>query len=241
MIKYDINLFVKPADYNKQFIELRQINVYPTSSSTTAVQIYSVTASTTDWTSNYYGITAFPYFVIVLPEVYDNVLQGFTQLNLNVLSASIYNVVLDDKYLLNKERDKYINIARLFTASTSVSSSLTSNAVGKIDTNFIDYEKGLIIISASGVTANAINYSSAVRISDNQFICVAKSNEFNKTTNPSAMMPSGTAYVPSFNNTYVTGIGIYDDNENLLIVAKLYRPLKKSKKIDTIFKIQVDM
>lgn len=260
MTKYDINLFVKPVDYNKQFIELRQINVYPTSSSTTAVQIYSVTASTTDWTSNYYGITAFPYFVIVLPEVYDNVLQGFTQLNLNILSVSgsfvydfaeygidlytsggILNAILDDKYLLNKERDKYINIARLFPASTSVTSSLTSNAVGKIDSNFIDYEKGLVIINANGLTANAINYSSAVRISDNQFICVAKSNEFNRTTNPSAMMPSGTAYVPSFNNTYVTGIGIYDDNENLLIVAKLYRPLKKSKKIDTIFKIQVDM
>jgi len=260
MTKYDINLFVKPVDYNKQFIELRQINAYPTSSSVTSVHIYSVTASTTDWTSSYYGITAFPYFVIVLPEVYDNVLQGFTQLNLNILSVSgafLYDfaeygiatysgsgnlsLILDDKYLLNKERDKYINVARLFEASTSITSSLTSNTVGKINSNFIDYEKGIIIISAIGLTANSINYSSAVRISDNQFICVAKSNEFNRTTNPSAMMPSGTAYVPEFNNTYVTGIGIYDDNENLLIVAKLHRPLKKSKKIDTIFKIQVDI
>lgn len=241
MIEYDINLFVKDANYNKQFIELRQINVYPTSSSITAIQIYSVTALTTDWTSNYYGITAFPYFVIVLPEVYDNVLQGFTQLNLSVLSASISSIVLDDKYLMNKERDKYINIARLFETSTSVTSSLTSNTSGKINPNFIDYEKGLVIISASGLTANAINYSSAVRILDNQFVCVAKSNEFNRTTNPSAMLPSGTAYIPEFNNTYITGIGIYDDEGNLLIVAKLYRPLRKSKKIDTIIKIQVDM
>lgn len=239
---FNLNTYAKNLFYNKSLLELRQINVLSTTASMTSVEIYSVIADNIDWTTQYYGITAFPYSVIVLPEVYDNIIQGFTQLSLSTVSAStIYLSNFDDTYMLNKFRNKYIRIARLFETSTSVTSSITSFPEESASSNFIDYQTGIIIIRTEGVTAQIVNYSSGVQVTDNQFICIAKSNEFNRTINPSAYGLTGNTFINDYDVPFVTGIGIYDDDANLLAVAKLSQPIKKSNKIDIVFKIQIDM
>ena len=40
--------------------------------------------------------------------------------------------------------------------------------------------------------------------------------------------------------TFVTTIGLYDDNENLLAVAKLSRPVEKNDEKDLTFRIRID-
>ena len=40
--------------------------------------------------------------------------------------------------------------------------------------------------------------------------------------------------------TFVTSIGMYDANDNLLAVAKLSRPVEKSPEIDLTFRVRLD-
>jgi len=42
-------------------------------------------------------------------------------------------------------------------------------------------------------------------------------------------------------HTYVTSIGLYNDNDELLAVSKLAKPIKKSKKYDMAFTIRFDL
>ncbi len=42
-------------------------------------------------------------------------------------------------------------------------------------------------------------------------------------------------------HTYVTTIGLYNDNDDLLAVSKLAKPIKKSKKYDMAFTIRFDL
>lgn len=231
------------ALYNKNFIELRQINIFSLSATITSVETYTVTAEHADWTAQYYGITGFPYTVMVLPEVYDNIIQGFTRLYFAYpIGMAIGIATIDDKYMLNQFRNKTTRFAQLFISSTSITSSLTSFPEDITTTvSFIDYQNGIIIIKKDSASAQELTYSSAVQITDNQFICIAKANEFNRTTNPSAYGLTGNTPISDYEVPYVTGIGIYDDNANLLAVAKLSSPIKKSNKIDIVFKIQIDM
>lgn len=272
--KYKLEPYLKPIQYNREIIEFRQINNNSISSSLTSFSVYSVTGQHTDWTSHYYGITSYPYSVLILNEVYDNIIQGFNQFRLDVVSgSSTATVVFDDKYMMNQFRDKTVRIARLYESSTSITSTTTA-IQDSINSNFIDYLNGVVIIRSDEIKLIALNYSSAVQVIDNQFICVAKANEFNRTNNFSALTPSTTRiveyfnydessydeayydalvtyiqndgitlnqYRESFNIPYITGIGIYDDDANLLAVAKLSQPIKKSKKINIVFRIQIDM
>ena len=42
------------------------------------------------------------------------------------------------------------------------------------------------------------------------------------------------------NTTYISKIGIYDENKNLIAIAKLANPVKNTDKKDYTFKLQLD-
>jgi hypothetical protein len=70
-------------------------------------------------------------------------------------------------------------------------------------------------------------------------------NEFNFTLNPSAISSStdGTVYnfiTASYFNPYVTTVGLYDENQNLLAIGKLSQPLPTSPTTDTTILINID-
>ena len=49
-------------------------------------------------------------------------------------------------------------------------------------------------------------------------------------------------YTASFQReTYISEIGIYDDNKNLIAIAKLATPIKKTEEKDYTFKLKVDI
>ena len=41
--------------------------------------------------------------------------------------------------------------------------------------------------------------------------------------------------------TYITKVGIFDENRNLIAIAKLAKPIKKTEERDFTFKIKVDI
>jgi hypothetical protein len=77
------------------------------------------------------------------------------------------------------------------------------------------------------------------------FVFVRPQNaEFNYTTNPSFISGStGDVLYPSFINnpqTYITTVGLYNDANELLAVAKLSRPLVKDFTKEALIRVKLD-
>ena len=82
---------------------------------------------------------------------------------------------------------------------------------------------------------------------ENEIVCKLEKNKFNFTQNPSALTKyNGKTNLKSFvtDSTftpYITSIGLYNDNNDLVAIAKFATPLKKRKDIDINVIIRFDM
>jgi len=80
-------------------------------------------------------------------------------------------------------------------------------------------------------------------ISSRYFFTRIKNSEFNYTTNPSIIDASGNLlFTTLINNpqTYITTVGMYNDNNELLAVAKLSKPLTKDFTKEALIRIKLD-
>jgi hypothetical protein len=82
-------------------------------------------------------------------------------------------------------------------------------------------------------------------IYENEIRCVIKESEFNLSYNPSLTSDeSGSLYgfaTSSSFNPYVTTLGLYNDNNELLAVAKFGKPLLISPDTDMTFVVKYDL
>ncbi len=131
----------------------------------------------------------------------------------------------------------------------------------------IFYYQGLAIITSGSsadilnfVTSSAVtcSFSSSLTIYETQYKCTIRSNEFNATLNPSAEVSgsilsySGSYFyqpnggIPTDNVTgsyfapYVSTVGLYDEDQNLLAVGKLAQPLPTSATTDITILVNMD-
>lgn len=130
----------------------------------------------------------------------------------------------------------------------------------------ISYQHGLAIITNQTFAAGALTGSADVTCSfqssrliyETQYKCTIRENEFNYTLNPSiisgsnitnpllassSLNRSGQVYdfVTGSNwAPYVTTVGLYNENQELLAVAKLSQPLPTSRTTDTSILINLD-
>src|SRR5690606_11907227 len=84
---------------------------------------------------------------------------------------------------------------------------------------------------------------SAETISSRYFFTRIKNGEYNYTTNPSIIDSNGNLiYTDLIDNpqTYVTTVGLYNDNNELLGVAKLSKPLVKDFTKEALIRIKLD-
>lgn len=147
-----------------------------------------------------------------------------------------------------------IDELRLYSSVVSSGSlynyPFNTNIVGSIF-----YEKGIVVFNnLSGSYSSILNntfsmtYRSISEITEHE-ICVKKEpSEFNMTMNPSLRENGGhilkSNLTSSFQNDftpYITGIGLYNDQNQLLAVAKIRQPIKSMKDIGLYFKIRFDM
>jgi len=80
-------------------------------------------------------------------------------------------------------------------------------------------------------------------ISSRYFFTRVKNGEFNYTTNPSIIDDAGNLIYNTLVNTpqtYVTCVGMYNDNNELLAVAKLSKPLVKDFTKEALIRIKLD-
>jgi hypothetical protein len=118
----------------------------------------------------------------------------------------------------------------------------------------IFYSHGLAIITneASIVSILAtlpynLSYKNIHVITENNIVCNVKSNEFNLSYNPSLLndlgdlnsgvedYATGSIFTP-----YATSVGLFNDKDELLVIAKLAKPYPLSKNNDNTFIIRWD-
>jgi hypothetical protein len=96
----------------------------------------------------------------------------------------------------------------------------------------------------SGSTASTFTINSQENITSDFVFVRPRSSEFNYSENPSFISGStGEVLYSSFINnpqTYITTIGLYNDTNELLAVAKLSRPLNKNFTKEALVRVKLD-
>jgi hypothetical protein len=93
------------------------------------------------------------------------------------------------------------------------------------------------------VSGSSFQLQSEEVISSRYFFTRVKNSDFNYTTNPSIIDANGNLlYSTLINNpqTYITTVGLFNDNNELLAAAKLSRPLVKDFTKEALIRIKLD-
>jgi len=139
-----------------------------------------------------------------------------------------------------------------FSQSAATSLSSSDNYVGNIF-----YNLGVFAITEtasfdgtndySEVTSGnyTLRYKGVHKISTYEYVCNAASNEFNMTQNETIFKPGGAGKLKDHLTgsnfpTYVTEVGLYDGSENLMGIARLSKPIPKSRKLPMRFFVRMD-
>lgn len=114
-----------------------------------------------------------------------------------------------------------------------LSTNRSANTLGNNNGRFYN----LLTLSGS------IRVQSEETITSNFVFVRARNSEFNYSTNPSLITGSGELRHNVMINSpqaYITAVGLYNDNNDLLAVAKLSRPLLKDFTKETLVRIKLD-
>ncbi len=90
-----------------------------------------------------------------------------------------------------------------------------------------------------------INFHNQTNLYSSIYFCRAGNSEFNYSSNPTFVDSNKRIRVTSGSNilqtrTYVTTVGLYDANDNLLAVAKVNKPVTKGPDNESIFRVRLD-
>lgn len=199
----------------------------------------------------------------------DEIKKGNTTLNLQVSGASADTLSLTDTgaastFTVGLAGDE----ADLFSGSTKVGKVYYNAGVVAFATGVFVAPTATTSVYWSGSTANNMDmnqvpvtgnidnfvYGLKNRINNIQFhnqtnlhstiyFCRALNSDFNYSTNPTFLDSDGRILVTSGTDnqtrTYITTIGLYDINDNLLAVAKSSEAVKKSPDNELVFRVRL--
>jgi hypothetical protein len=92
---------------------------------------------------------------------------------------------------------------------------------------------------------STIKFKSEYIIYENEVRCKIGENDFNMSTNPTITTDNSGSLrdfaTSSFFAPYVTTVGLYNERNELLVVAKLAKPLSLSSVADTTIVVKYDI
>ena len=92
---------------------------------------------------------------------------------------------------------------------------------------------------------STIKFKSEYIIYENEVRCKIGENDFNMSTNPTITTDNSGSLrdfaTSSFFAPYVTTVGLYNERNELLVVAKLAKPLPLSSTTDTTIIVKYDI
>jgi len=156
--------------------------------------------------------------------------DGEGNIYLNSLTSSLVGNIIYPHGLIILTTDHY-HIASYYSTA-SYGSSLYSEIVGTLDS----------IMNSQFLT---MSFQSTYTIYETQYKCTIRESEFNFSLNPTLLSGStdevlyswatGSNFAP-----YITTIGLYNENQELLMVGKLSQPLPSSPTTDMNILINID-
>ena len=108
------------------------------------------------------------------------------------------------------------------------------------------------ILTGSNITAIAdavrhriynLQFNNTVELNSSVYFCRINHNEFNYSTNPTYLSGSKIRVKTQASDlpvSYITTVGLYNDNNELLASAKLSEPLKKSSDTEFTLRVRLD-
>jgi hypothetical protein len=139
------------------------------------------------------------------------------------------------------------DIGTILLNPVALSGSLASGGIGLAvsrSSNSDGNNNVRLYTAISGSSAKTFTINSQENISSDYIFVRARNSEFNYSENPSYISGStGEVIYPSFINnpqTYITTIGLYNDTNELLAVAKLSRPLLKDFTKEALVRVKLD-
>jgi hypothetical protein len=168
---------------------------------------------------------------------YYNIISGSAGISATALSSNSgsYGLVFPDLgvILLNPNR-----LSEAYNTAGGCELPLTRTNGTSGNPNLISTYKAI-----SGSVASSFTLQSQETVSSRYFFTRVKNSDFNYTTNPSIINNSGSLlYDTLIDNpqTYITTVGMYNDNNELLAVAKLSRPLIKDFTKEALIRVKLD-
>ena len=150
---------------------------------------------------------------------------------LNVYNKALTNIQIENHYS-SSDGSPYIGNIFYQTGITSITKP---------------YYLGILSGSSLEGAINTLQFQGTHLIYENEYQCTAEEHEFNDTLNISARKLRNTECPDVANFTtsslfkpYVSTIGLYDENHELLVVGKLGQPTKMSDETDTTFVLRWD-
>jgi hypothetical protein len=99
------------------------------------------------------------------------------------------------------------------------------------------------VLSGSGTSGGGFTLRSQETVSSNYIFVRCRNAEFNYSNNPSNITGSGElrhSVMIDSPQSYITAVGLYNDNNDLLAVAKLSTPLLKDFTKEALIRIKLD-
>jgi len=134
-----------------------------------------------------------------------------------------------------------LNTAALALSGSAGGIGLTTNQTSNLNTPYTSVNNNVLFNAMSASGYFQLNSQEAVS-SDYVFIRI-KNSEYNYTSNPTYISGSGDLvystliYSPQ---TYITTVGLYNNNNELLAVGKLSRPLLKDFTKEALIRVKLD-
>ena len=171
-----------------------------------------------------------------------------------VSNGNIGVVSIPSKYYGNYIQPSSLQI--IISASSIPSGSYRDDGEGNIISSSIHagniiYEDGILIFTGTGsgvgttFSVSNTEFQSSITLYETQYKCTIRANEYNYSLNPSLLKSGSTDtykdFVTGSNfSPYVTTVGLYNENQELIAVGKLAQPLPTSQTTDTTILINID-
>lgn len=179
---------------------------------------------------------------------------AFSTVSTNVVGNLFYDqgiMVLDAKKVLSGTQHVSGTIDAISAAGTAVIGSAAGNPSAKFIPDFFvsasidDIVDHFASCRFSSGSLTALTFQNVTNINSTLVFCRATADEFNYSSNPTFTDTDGNIVViddPTTDRTfsYITTVGLYDANDNLLAVAKTSRPLFKADEVDLTFRVRLD-
>lgn len=185
----------------------------------------------------------------------DGVLQGTTSdVTLGKGCSNRGNIMIGNSFLKDRGFDGIIDNVKIYRrVLTSAEIAISRHTLGQNNTivGTVFYNQGMLVLGSVAsryMDITRITLRGTHTIYEKEVSCTIGAGDFNRSNNPSLQtynsftnqyefrpFTTGSSFKP-----YVTSIGLYDDQNRLLIVAKLSSPMKLPSNVDTTIILKYD-